>query len=89
MKRIFEKANEYVKTCDWKDIALLKFCLFSMGILIGTNITCKKKKAANIIAAIVFLATYIPLMSKFIPVLLEKEQQLFKIHYNNKNITEY
>ena len=73
MNKLFEKANKYVQTCDWKDIALLKFCLFSMGFLVGTNITCKKKKAANIIAAIVFIATYIPLRSKFIPILLEKE----------------
>ncbi len=54
-------------------MTLLKFCLFSIGILVGTSIPSKKKKPVNIIAVIVFLATYIPLMSKFVPILLEKE----------------
>lgn len=73
MNRLFDKANKYLETCSWKDMALLKFCLFSLGILVGTNISCKKKKAANVIAAIVFLTTYIPLMKKFLPILFEKE----------------
>lgn len=73
MKQLFKKANRYLKTCDWKDMTLLKFCLFSIGILVGTSIPSKKKKPVNIIAVIVFLATYIPLMSKFVPILLEKE----------------
>lgn len=73
MERLFNKANKYLETCDWKDITLVKFCLFSMGILVGTQITCKQKKTVNIIATIVFIITYIPLMRKFIPILLEKE----------------
>lgn len=72
MTKLFDKANEYLRSCDWKDMALLKFCLFSMGVLTGTHIACKNKKTANIIASIVFIVTYIPQMMKFIPILLNK-----------------
>lgn len=74
MRTLFDKANKYLETCDWKDMALLKFCLFSMGIIVGTNISRENKKTANVIAALVFLITYIPLMGKFIPILFEKDQ---------------
>ena len=35
MKTLFESANVYLKQADWKDLALVKFCLFSMGLLCG------------------------------------------------------
>ena len=72
MSKLFDKANKYLEICDWKDMALLKFCLFSIGVFAGTHVTCKNKKATNIVAAIVFVITYIPLMGKFIPILLDK-----------------
>ena len=33
MKKLFDAADRYLKIADWKDMALLKFCLFSMGVL--------------------------------------------------------
>ena len=35
MKNLFAYADKYLQKSDWKDIALLKFCLFSMGVLMG------------------------------------------------------
>ena len=35
MKRLFELGNQYVRECDWKDLALVKFCLCAVGIMIG------------------------------------------------------
>lgn len=75
MDKLFVKANSYLEQCDWKDIVLLKFCLFSIGVLAGTHIACKNKKTANIIAGIVFIVTYIPQMVKFIPILLKKDTE--------------
>lgn len=71
MKKIFECANKYLQECDWKDMALLKFCLCAMGILIGLCVPKEKKKYPFIIAGIVFVATYIPLMGKYIKVVRE------------------
>ena len=38
MKKLFEYANQYVQESDWKDMALLKFCLCAMGVMIGVAI---------------------------------------------------
>ena len=66
MTKLFDKANEYLKSCNWRDMALLKFCLFSMGVLVGTHISCKNKKVANIISGIVFINNTFLYMQKII-----------------------
>lgn len=65
MKKLFELGNQYVKESDWKDLALIKCCLCSMGIIIGTQVAPKHKKNIICISAGIFIATYIPLMAKF------------------------
>ena len=65
MKKLFDWGNAYIRACDWKDLALVKFCLCAMGVLIGLCVPEKKRKIPLILAGIVFLATYIPLMVKF------------------------
>lgn len=73
MKKLFCYADRYIKKSDWKDLAMIKFCLFSMGILAGMRIPEKNRKQAGAIAAVVFVATYIPLMAKFFSVITERE----------------
>ncbi len=68
MKNLFTYADEYIKESDWKDLAMIKFCLFSIGILAGMRIPGKNKGRAGAIAAVVFAVTYIPLMAKFFSV---------------------
>lgn len=62
---IFRVADRYCKESSWKDLALLKTCLFSMGILVGIFISKEKKRTAAGLSAVAFLATYLPLMQKF------------------------
>ena len=79
MDKLFDFGNRYARESTWKDFALVKFCLFSMGrkdfalvkfclfsmgLAAGTQIPEKHKKKAIGAAACVFAATYIPLMSK-------------------------
>ena len=64
MKNLFELGNQYARESDWKDFALLKFCLCAMGIVIGTQVTPKYKKTVIWASAGVFIASYIPLMAK-------------------------
>jgi hypothetical protein len=47
-------------------VAVLKFCLCSIGALIGLSVPGKHKKTAGGFAFGVFLATYIPLMADFL-----------------------
>lgn len=67
MQRLFTCANRVIRECDWRDMALIKFCLCSLGVLIGLCVPEKKRKFPLILAAIVFAATYIPLMLKIVP----------------------
>lgn len=74
MKKLFCYADRYIEKSDWKDLAMLKFCLFAMGVLAGMRIPEKNRKQAGWIAAVVFVATYIPLMAKFFSVIKEGEE---------------
>ena len=65
MKFLFDSADAYLQQSDWRDFALIKFCLFAMGVIAGVSLPPKAKKPAIATAAVVFVATYIPLMVKY------------------------
>lgn len=75
MRKLLEYANEYVKQSDWKTLALLKFCLFSMGLMVGQALPRGAKKPVLIVSSIVFTATYVPLMMKLLRI---AEEDLLK-----------
>ena len=62
--KLFEAANHYVETSDWKIIAVLKFCLISLGMMVGM-MKPEHKKPVFLSALGVFGVTYVPLMVKF------------------------
>ncbi len=74
MKRLFYYADRYLENSTWKDLALIKFCLFSIGVLAGIWMPSKGRKNAGKIALAVFVATYIPLMAKFFAVIMDKDE---------------
>lgn len=65
MKKLFGYADEYIRKSDWKDMALVKFCLMSIGLMTGMFVPKEKRKLVLAIAGAVFVLTYVPLMSKF------------------------
>lgn len=73
MKRILTSADEFVRESDWKDLAVLKFCLLSLGLLAGMQIAERCKKGVRIAASMVFTLTYIPLMVRYLKILFSKE----------------
>ena len=78
MKKIFRSADIYLQQSSWKDLVLVKLCLFSMGLLCGSFVAGKHKKPVRRCAAVIFISTYIPLMAKYLPVLkaeLEKNEE--------------
>lgn len=66
MKRIFACADRYLQSRDWKMAAVLKFCLCSLGVLLGLLVPGKHKKTAAATAGAVFCLTYVPLMADFL-----------------------
>ena len=73
MNKLFKAANRYIETSDWKIIAVLKFCLISLGVMAGMIIRPQHKKPVFLGALGVFFVTYIPLMVKFYRVFTERE----------------
>ena len=74
MRKLLDLGNRYARESSWKDFALVKFCLFAMGLAAGTQVSEKYKKAAVGTAAGIFAVTYIPLMAKVFRIALRKEQ---------------
>ena len=75
MKTLFASADEYLQNSDWKDIAVLKLCLLSLGLLAGMQLPEKHRKTARVAAVVIFVATYIPLMTKFLRILEGKSRK--------------
>ena len=73
MKKLFEVADRYLETSDWKIIAILKFCLIALGIMIGMLIKPEHRRPVFLGALGVFFASYVPLIAKFFRVLAGKE----------------
>ena len=73
--KLFQVAGRYCKESNWKTLALLKICLFSIGIMVGMLIPKEKKKAVFGIGAVAFLATYLPLMGKFFCTWQQEKQE--------------
>lgn len=72
--KLFETADRYCKKSNWKTLALLKFCLFAMGMLIGMKVPEKHKGAAGAVCGGIFVLTYVPLMKKFFDVCREEKE---------------
>lgn len=71
MLNFFKLGNEYAARSDWKDFALTKFCLASMGTMIGMCVPKKKKIPAFLCAGTIFGGTYFLLMRKVFGIIKE------------------
>lgn len=76
MKSLFNYADRYMEKADWKDLSLIKACVGSMGIVIGTSASYKVKRPLKKCAKFVFTITCIPLMIKALIVLLEGKSEV-------------
>lgn len=73
-KCLMNRADRYAAQSTWKDFALVKFCLAAMGVLIGLSIPARHKNKAGAVAGAVFCSTFALLMQRFLPFLLEKDE---------------
>ena len=71
--KLFKIADQYCKESTWKTLALVKFCLFSMGLMAGMKIPEEKKKMFYALSGSIFIITYIHLMAKFFKVCISAE----------------
>ena len=66
MKKVFQAADRYIKTSDWKIIAAVKFCVMAFGIIIGMFVRKEHRRPVLLGAVSVLLLTYIPLMRRMV-----------------------
>ena len=66
MKRLFSAADAYIAKMNWKDLALVKLCLCAAGVMLGLAAPKRVRKWAALGAVAVFVATYLPIMLKFL-----------------------
>lgn len=71
MRRLFDSADEYLRRSTWRDLAVLKICLLALGTLLGMGVSQKARPRVGLLAGIVFLLTYVPLMGKYIGVVAD------------------
>ena len=71
MGTLLKIGDKYAENSSWRDFAVVKFCLFSMGLIAGMSIPKKGHKAARAIAGTVFAVTYFPLIAKLLKVASE------------------
>lgn len=74
MKLLFALGNQYMKESDWKDMALVKFCLCAMGVLLGLGVKEKHRPKVTGAAAGIFAVTYILLMVQVGELLLRRDE---------------
>ncbi len=72
-EKLLDLGDRYANESTWKDFALVKFCLFSMGLAAGCFVPEKNRKKVVCAAAAVFGMTYAPLMMKVYRVATEEE----------------
>ena len=65
MKTLLALADSYIVSRDWKMLVLAKFCLASLGLLLGLNVPARHRKTVFWGALAVFLSTWFPLMADF------------------------
>lgn len=58
-------ADEFIKEMHVSDMVVLKFCLMSLGIIVGICLPKKWKRPALFTALFVFIITYLPLVTKW------------------------
>ena len=74
MKQLLDYGDLYLQKSNWKDIGIIKYCLFSFGLLAGTYIPQEDKEFARIISGIGFIVSTILIMVKFFSVITEKSE---------------
>ena len=73
--KLFTYADRYLKQSSWKDLALIKFCLCAIGVLIGLAVPRSRRRQFAFGAVVVFLTTYLPLMNKFAHVVVQARRE--------------
>lgn len=61
MRELFRYANAYIQKLHWEDFALL-----ALGVLFGLSLPKRIRRPVGLVAVVLFVLTYVPVMGKFL-----------------------
>lgn len=71
MNKLIAAGNLYLEKMDLTDVALLKICVGALGVLVGLGAAKRHRRSAGFLAGLLFALTWVPLMGKFLGVLVD------------------
>ena len=71
MRRLITAENLQPKKRELTAAALLRLCLGALGVLVGLAAARRHRREAGVLAGILFVVTYIPLMGRFLRALAD------------------
>lgn len=75
MKKLIDAGNLYLKHMDLTDVALLKICVGSLGVMVGLGAAKRHRRSAGALAGLLFVGTYVPLMGKLVRILVDTGEE--------------
>lgn len=75
IEKLTNTGKVYLTEMDLEDMAMLKLCLTSLGVLMGLGIPLKLKKPATLMAGFLFAGTYVPLMYRLWSIVSRKQSR--------------
>ena len=78
MKELLKCAQKYKDRMNLMDFALIKVCIFSMGVLIGVGVPKKCKKRVAISAGVAFAFTYAPIITKMLGIVAKDSEKAIR-----------
>ena len=75
MKKLLRFADSFIQKYTWKELALIKLCMCSLGILVGISIPKKKRKVSFFLSFLAFASTYYLIMNKLVGYFTEMERR--------------
>lgn len=77
MKKFIKRCHEYINNMKLYDFALLKFCLISLGMMLGLFVKDKYKKPCFFASFTVFMASYVHIMTEFLEAVFKKDWKAY------------
>lgn len=74
MKKCLGLAEEYIKGMSIWDMAFLKICLYTAGLLMGMAVPKKHGREVAFVATGTFVVTYLMVMLPFLKLIEEKNK---------------
>lgn len=73
MRNIVTASEDFIKKMDLIDMGFFKICLYSLGLFSGVCVTRKNSKKVGFWALVVYIITFVPLMSKFVQICKDQD----------------